>query len=226
MTRVPLLPFLTVPQAPSPLLKEINPGLRWSCCPDNLKAHQAFIEAGCCWSGQLCKAEGHAGRVEGYWNPRGAGEVQAGREEGLGSRNRKGRRRRETPGYCRCCGFLYTRCGRLGTTPSPTRREEWVTEEEAPLRRWPRSIQPERAETTFFLPPFSPSFLGGFPMFVLSPLKLCSFEFSHLSSRVWWGFVKSWGEETARGKERQSGKEHRLQSPPVRLCCGWKPHSW
>lgn len=88
------------------------------------------------------------------------------------------------------CGFLYTRWQAECRLPRLPARESGLRREEAPLRRWPRSIQPERPETTFLFAAFSPSFLEGF-IFVLSPLKLCSFDFFPPQLGFYEGFVKS-----------------------------------
>lgn len=120
----------------------------------------------------------------------GGGASEAGREGLEAETGRGGGEEGNSRLLPLLCGFLYTRWQAGCLLPRLPARESGLRREEAPLRRWPRSIQPERAETTFLFAAFSPSFLEGF-MFVLSPLKLCSFEFFPPQLGFDEGFVKS-----------------------------------
>lgn len=114
----------------------------------------------------------------GCRNPCGGGGGAERREGGRDWREKQERKRgRETLGCCRAAVWvsLHSLAGWV-PDPSPA-QESGLRREEAQLRCWQRSIQPQRPENTFLFAASSPSFLEGF-IFALSLLKFCFFDFS------------------------------------------------
>lgn len=121
----------------------------------------------------------------------GRGRCERGREGGTGSRNRKGRRGggRLPATAAAVWVSLHSLAGWV-PAPSPTRPGKWVTEGRSSSPTLAKEHPARESRDHLLFAAFSPSFLEGF-MFVLSPLKLCSFEFFPPQLGFDEGFVKS-----------------------------------